>query len=89
MMHAEDLVLDGNAAAGVLADLFVPETTMARATCAGCGAQRPLGAARLYAGMGTVLRCVDCDLVLLRVVVAPGRLVLEMSGVRRLELPLA
>jgi hypothetical protein len=83
---SEELVLDGNALAGALSQLFLPELTDARATCAGCGAVRALGTARLYRGAGEVLRCVSCDAVLLRLVSAPGRVYLELTGIRCLEL---
>ena len=54
----EALRLDGNAAAGILSEVFVPDLTTARATCANCGAIRALGALLVYShGMGTVMRC--------------------------------
>ena len=40
--------LDGNAAAGALADIFISEMTVARATCARCGDTRPIGELRAY-----------------------------------------
>ena len=86
MREAEDLVLDGNAAAGSLSQIFVPEMTSARFTCAGCGAIRPLGAARMFDSAGAVLRCTDCAGVLLRIVSAPGRTFIELTGIRRLEI---
>jgi predicted RNA-binding Zn-ribbon protein involved in translation (DUF1610 family) len=59
--------LDGNAAAGELAELFAVEMTTARAACAGCGAAGAIGTLRLYAhGMGLVLRCPSCGAVVLR-----------------------
>ena len=36
----EALRLDGNAAAGILSEVFVPDLTTAHATCAGCGQPR-------------------------------------------------
>jgi Family of unknown function (DUF6510) len=86
MKHAEELVLDGNAAAGLLSQIFVAEMTTARFTCAWCGASRPLGAARFYESAGAVLRCTDCSGVLLRVVMAPERAFIELTGIRRLEM---
>lgn len=86
MRPAEELVLDGNAVAGPLAEVFVADVTMARATCAGCGAVRPLATARCYRGAGEVLRCPACDAVLLRFVLAPGRLYLELTGMSCVEL---
>ena len=68
-MQYEEMRLDGNAAAGDLAELFVPDMTMAAATCAGCGATRPLGALVSYGQpMGTVLRCPGCETAVLRIV---------------------
>lgn len=64
----EPLRLDGNAAAGVLEEIFAFEVTTAQTTCAGCGRTAPLGALLLYGGeMGIVLRCQGCEGVELRV----------------------
>ena len=86
MRPAEELVLDGNALAGALAEVFVAEVTTARVTCAGCGAVRHLATARWYHGAGEVLRCSGCGAVLLRFVSAPGRCYLELTGMSCLEL---
>src|SRR5205085_9732839 len=57
-MNEDDLRLDGNAAAGVLAEIFAVEMTAAIGTCAHCGAANPIGAVQVYAqAPGTVLRC--------------------------------
>jgi Zn finger protein HypA/HybF involved in hydrogenase expression len=78
--------LDGNAAAGDLSEIFTLEATTATATCAGCGATGPMAQAMVYeAGMGTVLRCPECDSVLLRLVQARGEIRMEMRGVRVLR----
>jgi hypothetical protein len=75
--------LDGNAAAGILSELFVPDLTTARATCANCGAIRPLGALLVYAhGMGTILRCPGCDALILRVAHTRTHLWFELTGAR-------
>ena len=86
MRSVDELVLDGNAAAGVMAAIFAVDVTVAVSTCADCGSTRPLGAARLYAGAGYVLRCTDCGGALLRLVTAPGRSFLTMTGIRVLEI---
>ena len=80
------LRLDGNAAAGILSEIFVPDLTAARATCAHCGAIRALGALLVYAhGMGTVMRCPSCDAVVLRVArKTPTQIWLDATGVRHL-----
>jgi NAD-dependent SIR2 family protein deacetylase len=78
--------LDGNAAAGDLSEVFTLEATSATATCAGCGATGPVAEAMLYeTAIGTVLRCPDCDSVLLRLVHARGEILMEMRGVRMLR----
>ena len=60
------LKLDGNAAAGLLQEVFTAEITTARGMCAGCGAVEPVGAVSLYSGAGMVLRCPHCDAVLVK-----------------------
>jgi Family of unknown function (DUF6510) len=79
----EALRLDGNAAAGILSELFVPDFTTARATCANCGAIRSMGALLVYShGMGTVMRCPSCDAVILRVARRRAHLWLDLSGAK-------
>jgi hypothetical protein len=73
--------VDGNAAAGVLSELFVPDLTTARAKCAGCGTTRTIGVLLVYAhGMGTVMRCPGCDSVVMRIARTPTHLWLDASG---------
>jgi hypothetical protein len=60
--------LDGNAAAGLLAEVFAFDVTVARAICAGCGAEAPVGELAAYGlAMGAILRCSTCDMPLVRV----------------------
>jgi Family of unknown function (DUF6510) len=87
---ADALRLDGNAAAGILSELFVPDLTAARATCAGCGTTRPVGALVVYAhGMGTVVRCPSCDAVVLCVTRTATQVWLDPTGVRRIMMAAA
>jgi len=89
-MDDRDLRLDGNAAAGLLSEVFVLEATTARTVCAGCGAVSQVGALMAYChGMGTVLRCPGCDTAVLRVARAGGRWWLDLRGASslRFELP--
>ena len=79
----EAVRLDGNAAAGILSEVFVPDLTTARATCANCGTIRALGALLVYAhGMGTVMRCPSCDAVVLRIARTRTQLWLDPTGAR-------
>ncbi len=75
--------LDGNVAGGILSEVFVPDLTTARATCANCGAVRAVGSLLVYAhGMGMVMRCPDCDSVVMRIARTPARLWLDATGAR-------
>jgi hypothetical protein len=83
---AEETRLDGNAAGGLLAEVFRFETTMARVTCANCGRVAETGAETAYGlEMGLVLRCAGCEGVLLRVTHLGGAYRLDMRGVALLE----
>jgi hypothetical protein len=81
-----DMVLDGNAAAGLLSEIFALEPTTAIAECSTCGATGAVGAMPMYAApMGAILRCAHCHSVLMSVVSTPRGRWLEMSGVRCLR----
>jgi hypothetical protein len=80
-IESESARLDGNAAAGILSEIFAGDMTAARATCVSCGASDKVGALLLYAPeMGAVLRCPSCDSVVLRVARSPTWLWLDASG---------
>jgi hypothetical protein len=83
-MH--ELMLDGNAVAGLLADVFAAEVTTARGTCAGCGAVESIGAVRVYKAAGYVLRCPHCEAVLAKLVTDGSRTWIDLRGVASLEL---
>ncbi|WP_088348577.1 MULTISPECIES: DUF6510 family protein [Rhodomicrobium] len=77
--------LDGNAAAGLLGEMFWRDMTTATGICAGCGSEGPFAEARLFASaMGSVLRCPHCDNVLLRAARTPRGVWLDMQGFRSL-----
>ncbi len=83
----DELKLDGNAAAGLLQEVFALEVTAAASTCDGCGAVEAVGALAVYAhAPGTVLRCPHCDSVLMRIVTDGVRYWIDLRGVRSLEL---
>ncbi len=78
--------LDGNAAAGLLSEVFAAELTSALGTCAGCGHTGAIGAAHVYApGIGTVVRCPSCTAVLVCVTRVKGRLMLDATGLALLQ----
>ena len=85
-MDETDLRLDGNAAAGVLEEVFAFEMTTAVSTCASCGAVGEVGVLHAYVhAPGTVVRCPRCGAVLMRVVRSEERLWVDVQGVRSLE----
>ena len=78
--------LDGNAAAGLLGEIFPFEMTTAQVTCASCGSLWRVGQAMVYGhGMGTIVRCAACDNALIRVASLPGRYRLDLRGVKYLQ----
>ena len=82
--------LDGNAAAGILEEVFTFEITTARTACIQCGAAGEVGAQMAYmTEIGTVLRCSSCDNALIRIVrqqTEPHRYWLDLKGVNYLQL---
>jgi hypothetical protein len=87
VMDETDLRLDGNAVAGMLAELFGFDMTVERGGCAACGATNQLGALLVYAhGMGMVACCPSCGQSLLRIGRGEGRWWLDLRGLAWLQL---
>jgi hypothetical protein len=85
MNNVSDLMLDGNATALLLQQIFIPDITLATIRCEACDCVSSVGSLALYAApMGAVLRCADCESVLMRAVDTPHGLWLEMTGARNL-----
>lgn len=81
-----DAYLDGNAAAGILSEIFTFDVTVARGRCEHCGAIAVLAAARWYPDShGLVLSCSLCDGVLLRLVEHDDRRRLDLRGLSFLD----
>ena len=73
--------LDGNAAAGVLTQVFCGEPSTALYVCAGCGATAPVGALPTYGlELGAIVRCPHCDTAVLRVGAAGATLWVDLRG---------
>jgi hypothetical protein len=79
------LMLDGNAVAGLLQEVFAVEMTTALGTCGNCGATNAVGAMHVYGGAGTGLRCPHCDNALVTIVKADTRVWIGFPGVRTLQ----
>ena len=82
-----DLLLDANAVAGLLMDIFGTEMTAEPTECAHCGNQSEMGTLLAYTqGPGVVLRCSTCGQVVLRIVQTPGAIYLDARGAVYLKL---
>jgi hypothetical protein len=79
--------LDGNAAAGLLAEIFAFDITSTEAVCGGCGAAAPVGSLAAYdLEMGAILRCSGCDTALIRVSRLGGGYWLDLRGTSTLRI---
>ena len=83
----EDLWLDGNGVAGLLAEVFGAEVTALVRGCGSCGAEAAVGAHRAYRGAGVVLRCPACGDVAILIAQLPDRNVVQIRGTWAFELP--
>ena len=84
-----NLPTHGNAVAGMLADVFVPEMTTAVTTCANCGSTAPIGELVSYSqAPGVVLRCRICGAPQLRMVKSKDRVWLDLRGALAVEITL-
>jgi Zn finger protein HypA/HybF involved in hydrogenase expression len=79
------LMLDGNAVAGLLREVFAVEMTTAVGTCGKCGATDAVGAIRVFRGAGVVMRCPHCDNALVTIVKDGARMWIGFPGVRTLQ----
>jgi len=79
----EDLVLDGNAVAGALSEIYGDDMTTVLAECASCGQVDPIGGLVAYVhAPGVVLRCTACATVVLRIVHTTKRTLVDVRGKR-------
>jgi hypothetical protein len=79
------LMLDGNAVAGLLQEVFAVEMTTALGTCGTCGATDAVGTIHVYRGAGIALRCPHCDNALITIVKDDIRVWIGFPGVRTLQ----
>jgi hypothetical protein len=82
-----ELMLDGNAAAGLLHEIFGMEMTASPTECAHCGREGEIGTLLAFTqGPGIVLRCSGCENVVIRIVQTPDATYLDARGVVYLRL---
>ncbi|MBW8871495.1 MAG: hypothetical protein JF618_04775 [Leifsonia sp.] len=78
--------LDGNAAAGMLSEVFAADVTTAVGCCANCGDRSVVARGRVYVDQhGLVVRCSVCGDVLAVAAERGGRLCLDLRGLAWLE----
>ncbi len=76
-----ELVLDGNAVAGLLSDIFSMDITASLTECAACGQQGQMGSLLVFnQAPGNVLRCPACENVMLRIVETPKFIYIDARG---------
>jgi hypothetical protein len=94
MNHGDDanatMMLDGNAAAGMLYDVFSREVTAAPTECASCGKQAEVGELLAFTqAPGLILRCPACESVMIRIARVAQHLYFDARGAVYLRFSLA
>jgi Family of unknown function (DUF6510) len=86
MADEVETTLDGNAIAGLLADVFGEELTTARGRCAACGAAGEVATFAVFTrAPGTVARCPACATVLMVLVTIREIMCVDLRGLVSLE----
>jgi hypothetical protein len=86
-LDTEQLVLDANAVAGTLEEIFGRDVTASLAVCSGCGNTAALATLRAFThAPGVVLRCSFCEQVVLRFTTMPDGVYLDLRGVSCIRL---
>lgn len=82
-----ELMLDANAVAGLLFEIFGVEMTASPTECAYCGNSDEVGALLAFTqGPGVILRCSSCENVVLRIVRTSQAVYLDARGAVYLKL---
>ena len=83
----DPMMLDANAVAGDLAEIFGFEVTATVHRCAHCGNVAEMGTLLAWTqGPGVTLRCIICRDVVVRIVRTPSRTLIDVSGAAYMEL---
>src|SRR6266516_6461262 len=76
-----ELMLDANATAGLLYEIFGTEMTASPTECAHCGKEGEMGTLLAFKqGPGIVLRCSSCENVVIRIIQTPEAIYLDARG---------
>lgn len=85
----EPTYVDGNAAAGVFAEVLGFDVTTATLTCGKCGCAGAFAECHVYhRGPGIVVRCPCCGDVLARLVRTPTEVWLDFRGAQCWRVPI-
>ncbi|MBP1694706.1 MAG: hypothetical protein H6Q37_2589 [Chloroflexi bacterium] len=88
IVENSSLMLDGNALAGLLQDVFATEMTVAPVECASCGREGEMGSLWAFTeSPGYILRCPTCHNIILRMVVTPDKIYIDARGAAFLCIP--
>ncbi len=83
-----ELMLDGNAVAGLLSEIFAGEMTAAPTLCAGCGRIGDIGSLLAFTqAPGIVLRCPNCESIIMRFVKTDRSIIVDMRGAAFVRIP--
>jgi hypothetical protein len=76
-----ELMLDANATAGLLHEIFGVEMTASHTECVNCGNEAEIGTLLAFThGPGIVLRCSACEQVMIRLVQTSEAIHLDARG---------
>ncbi len=83
----EELMLDANAMAGLLQEIFGSEMTAVPTQCAGCGNEAEMGSLLAFVhAPGYILRCSACKQIMLRIVQTPDSFYIDARGAAYMRL---
>ncbi|GAA1988345.1 DUF6510 family protein [Microbacterium pumilum] len=89
-MRAENAaaVVDGNAAAGILSEIFAGDATTMIGVCGGCGSVAPLAEAVVELDDDcAIVRCRGCTHTLVTVIRAPAQMRVVLGTLREVAAP--
>ena len=79
---------DGNAVGGLLNEIFPFEMTVAKTVCRNCESEKSVAELMAFVlEMGTVLRCPDCEFVLMKLTKTADSYWMDLGGMRSLRIP--
>ena len=85
MKALDDYAVDGNAIGGLLIEVFGTEMTTATGICGNCGAVSQVAELAVYRpALGTVVRCRECDAMLMTFVQIHGVTCVDLQGLASL-----